>query len=259
VLVIAVLAGAIPIMMPRNYGLYSIVTTPLAVILVEVHAGASASLVGARLLDTLVGCVIVLVFGYLLWPSTWHAPRHLAAGVADAVRSVEGYLDIALGRQRAVATDDGTAGDARAAGRPDDERVRTTARRATYRELSDLRTRVARSLAEPPVVSSAAASWMPEITALEAVTDAVTAAATTTAASSEAVDRSDVEGSRRVLADLAEAIVEGRRPGTAPVPTTGALTGLGDALTTARAALPSHERTPATHHARGTAAPDGAA
>ncbi|MEF3402382.1 FUSC family protein [Agromyces sp. CCNWLW203] len=259
VLVIAVLAGAIPIMMPRNYGLYSIVTTPLAVILVEVHAGASAQIVGARLLDTLVGCVIVLVFGYLLWPSTWHAPRHLAAGVADAVQSIERYLGIALGRRPAEMAAAGTVSDAPATGGPDDDRARLAARRATYRELSDLRTRVAKSLAEPPAISSAAASWMPEITALEAVTDAVTAAATTTAATGEAVDRSDVEGSRRVLADLAAAIVEARPPGAVSVPTTGPLTGLGDALSTARAVLPPHGRTSGTHHRHGTAAPDGAA
>lgn len=53
-----ILAALIPIAMPRNDGLYSVVTTPLAVILVEVHAGASPALVESRVLDTVLGCAL---------------------------------------------------------------------------------------------------------------------------------------------------------------------------------------------------------
>ncbi|MFB9311070.1 FUSC family protein [Agromyces hippuratus] len=255
VLVIAALAGALPIMMPRNYGLYAIVTTPLAVILVEVHAGASAQIVGARLLDTLVGCAIVLVFGYLPWPSTWHAPRHLASGVADVVRSMVEYFDIALGARRDSESGTGATGESDAVSptESDADRARVTARRATYRSLSDLRTRVAKSLPEPPAISAPAASWIPEIDALEGVADTVTAIATTTAASGVAIDPRDLARARDVLIDLAEAIDEGRPPSAVPVPGEGPLAALGDELSAARAALSSRVRERAPRARRGRA------
>ncbi len=202
----------IPIVMPRNYGLYAVISTPLAVMLVEMHAGVQAGLVESRLLDTVLGCAIVLVLGYAIWPSTWRAPQRLGGSVAGLCRALAEYVRVALGP---TATE--PSGDAGAVP------SRTDARRATYRSISNLRADAARALAEPPPVSSAAAAWMPAIGALERVTDAATAAATTAEASGARIDRKDVAEVEAALTDLADSIDSARPPGADPVPAAGAL------------------------------------
>ncbi|MGM7670384.1 FUSC family protein [Microbacterium sp. A93] len=224
ILVILLLAALVPITMPRNFGLYSAITTSLAVLLVEIHAGASSGLVDSRLLDTVLGCAIVLLIGYLPWPATWRAPRHLAANVAGLVRSVARYAGIAL-------VDSAGQGSAAASS---EERA-AAARRATYRQLSDMRTLVARSLSEPRT-ADAAATWMLEIAALERVTDAITAAATTEAASAVAINRRDAERAQAALMELAGAIDAGQAPRPLTAATAGPLALLDDEISSAREA-----------------------
>ncbi|MCK8468768.1 FUSC family protein [Microbacterium sp. KSW4-16] len=178
VAVILLLAASIPAVMPRNYGLYAMVTTPIAVLLVELHAGPGAGIVDARLFETLAGCAIVLLLGFACWPATWHAPRRFAVQVADLVRAVGAYGEVVLAD-------------------PDDTR-RATMRHRVYRQISDLRTRIAQSMAEPPAISSAMAAWLPAIAALDRLTDAVTVAATDvpdTAPSGPAMPAADVAAS----------------------------------------------------------------
>lgn len=229
VLVIFVLAAAIPIVMPRNYGLYAIVTVPLAVVLVEVHAGVDISAVGTRMLDTLLGCAIVLIVGYLPWPSTWRAPRNLASGVAELARTVAGYLSAAL-----------SVGDT-------DDASRARMRRATYRAISDEHTRLTRSLGEPPAISSVAIAWMPTIGALERVADAVTTVATATAAGGDPPSDDDVARCRAALDELADGIATHRDPTPGELPRTGALRDLGDEI---EAAFAASRVEPVRSHAR---------
>lgn len=248
VLAVLALAALIPITMPRNYGLYSGVSVCLAVLLVELHAGASASLIESRLFDTVLGCVVVLAIGYLPWPSTWRAPQLLAQQVADLARGMADYATVAL-------TDSSAARPPNGDGPADPSipgRAQTTARRQTYRRISDLRTRIVRSLAEPPAISAAAASWTPEITALERVADAVTAAATTTAVSGAELESRDVDRVHGALTDLAAAIADDRAPGADDVPSSGALADVGDEIRSARGALSLRVRQRA-HHVRAEA------
>lgn len=245
VLVIAVLAASIPITKARNYGLYLVVTTPLSVVLVEVHAGSTSALIGSRLMDTLLGCAIVILLGYLLWPSTWRAPRRIAVTVAELARSIALYSEIALGQPRSSQA----GGEARDTTQPggavsDGELRLIAARRDTSRRLADLRTRVTQSLAEPPRVSSATASWMPEIEALQCVADAVTAAQAIAAVAECEIDMRDVDSSRDALIDLAGAIALDRSPGAEAVPSSGPLEALGAEISSARSALAFRARSP---------------
>ncbi|MGL3150102.1 FUSC family protein [Microbacterium sp. A82] len=219
ILVILPLAALIPIAMPRNFGLFSAIMTSLAVLLVELHAGASAGLVSSRLMDTVLGCAIVLLIGYLPWPATWRAPRNLAKNVAGLARSIAQYAGIAL-------EDQVTDSDAQRA---------AAARRALYRQIADMRTLVARSLSEPRI-ADAASAWMLEIAALERVTDAITAAATTQIASSTTVDRQATERAQAALRELADAIEAGRAPQTVEPSGSGPLALMDDEISSARAA-----------------------
>ena len=69
----AVLAGLLPYGQLRNWGLLSTFLTPLVVILIDLLQWACWVLALDRLVDTLLGCAIVLLVGYAPWPSSWHA------------------------------------------------------------------------------------------------------------------------------------------------------------------------------------------
>jgi len=86
-------------------------------------------------------------------------------------------------------------------------------------------------------VGVAAASWEPEVAALGRVTDAITATATTAAASGVAIDAADVAIVESALIDLADAVSAGRMPSAAELPHSGPLAGVCAEIRTARAAL----------------------
>jgi uncharacterized membrane protein YccC len=218
---LAVFSGAMPVVILRNYGLFSVFLTPVIVILLELVHGGDTGLVVSRVTDTLIGCAIVLVIGYLPWPSTWRSARQLGGRVADVASDVADYVAVALAPPDVAAPD------------------RSATRRATYRRLSDLRTLVQQTLAEPPPASTAAAAWWPEIVALERVTDAVTSAAIRAAQSHSPVDQDAVVGLHRAVTDLAASIRTGRALGPVELPPDGPLQAVGDEVAAARAVLAS--------------------
>ena len=138
---------------------------------------------GARLLDTLLGCAIVLVVGYLLWPQTWRAP--LDEALRDAALTLDSFVEAAF------------------TGSPTERR---RARRRNYRALTELQTQLQRRLAEPPPISTRAAAWWPVIVQLERTSDAVTEAVIATRAGEPAPDLAQVtalrRGIRRLEADV---------------------------------------------------------
>jgi uncharacterized membrane protein YccC len=160
-----ILAALLPFGRSRNYGLLSTFLTPLVVVLIDLLAPAGWQLAEDRLVDTLIGCAIVLLVGYAPWPMVWysHLPRQYAQTVRDMCR----YLEEVLGRQ-----DRGAAAGGAAAGASSRARLR----RPTYRALADLRAEFQRTMSEPPRVSRPAAAWWPAVIGLEQVMDAITAA-----------------------------------------------------------------------------------
>ena len=91
---IAVLAAGQPYGRLRNFGLAATFMTPLVVLLIDLLAPASWRLPEQRLVDTLLGCAIVLLVGYVSWPSSWHShlPRQFAATLRDICRFMEAAL-----------------------------------------------------------------------------------------------------------------------------------------------------------------------
>jgi uncharacterized membrane protein YccC len=159
----ALLAALLPFGRSRNYGLLSAFLTPLVVVLIDLLSPAGWQLAEDRLIDTLVGCAIVLLAGFAPWPMSWyaHLPRQFARTTLDVCR----YLELALLADTS---------DEDAASPPERSRMR----RSTYRALADLRTEFQRTMSEPPSISRRAAAWWPAVVALEQVMDAVTATAT---------------------------------------------------------------------------------
>ena len=187
------LAALLPYGRSRNYGLMAVFLTPLVVVLIDLLAPGGWRLAEDRLVDTLIGCAIVLLIGYAPWPASWQA--HLPGKFADAIRGVSRYLQVALAGPPAggQATSSG--------GRPDLGHVtdRTRLRRRARRGLSDLRAEFERTMSEPRAISRQATSWWPALVGLDEVMDAVTATAV-------AIEHGAAAPSAGAVAELAAAL-----------------------------------------------------
>jgi uncharacterized membrane protein YccC len=204
----AVLAAMLPYGRQLNYGLMATFLTPLVVLLIDLLDRTGWQLAQARLIDTLVGCAIVLVVGYAPWPRSWQA--HLPGQFADAVSHVARYTEAALVKDS-----------------PDRRRLR----RQTYRELSDLRAEFQRAMSEPRRLSHQATAWWPALVALEQVMDAVTSTAVAVEHGAPAPPAEQVGQFTGVLGQIAAAVRAGRRPqADVQLPTCQALAPITDAV-----------------------------
>jgi uncharacterized membrane protein YccC len=196
----AVLAALLPYGRSRNYGLLATFLTPLVVLLIDLLSPAGWQLAEDRLIDTLIGCGIVLVIGFAPWPMSWyaHLPRQFAAATLD----VCAYLGATL--------DPGPDG----AGPAELSRMR----RSTYRALSDVRTEFQRTMSEPPSISRSATAWWPAVAALEQVMDAATATALAVQRGAR-VPSAGVQQLCAALREIAQAASTGSAvPGTPELP-----------------------------------------
>jgi uncharacterized membrane protein YccC len=209
----AIFAGLLPYGRDRNWGLFSTFLTPLVVILIDLLVRTGWALALDRLIDTVLGCAIVLLVGYAPWPSSWHA--HLPEQFATALDSVARYTETAL---------------TGAPGRP-------ALRRQTYRVLSDLRTEFQRTMAEPPSVSGRAARLWPALAGLEQVTDAVTATAVRGDVTGQRPDPGQVAQLAGALRSLARGIRDGRLPDDLPLPDDADVRPVADRIADVRRAL----------------------
>ncbi|MEV7071890.1 FUSC family protein [Streptomyces sp. NPDC093990] len=149
------LAPLIPALTPRGYGYQTAAITPVILLLSDVLNHQGTALLMPRLLDSLMGCAIALVAGYLLWPESWHT--RVGDRLADAVGDTAAYVESAF-----------------LAGTEPSARARM--RRRLYRDLSAIRTEFQRALTEPPPTGRRAAAWWPLVVAVERIVDATTAA-----------------------------------------------------------------------------------
>jgi uncharacterized membrane protein YccC len=175
----AVFAAILPWARNSNFGLFSVFQTPLNILLLDLTLPSGSSIVAARLVDTLIGCAIVLVFGYLLWPQTWRAP--LEQALRDSALALDAFVAAAF------------------TGSPAERR---RARRRNYRALTELQTQLQRRLAEPPPISTRAAAWWPVIVQLERTSDAVTEAVIAAREGEPSPDLAQVTVLRRAIRQL---------------------------------------------------------
>jgi uncharacterized membrane protein YccC len=205
---LAVLAALLPYGRSRNYGLFATLLTPLVVVLIDLLAPAGWRLAEERLLDTLIGCAIVLLVGFAPWPMAWYA--HLPRQFAQAVGDVREYMEEAL---RGPEADDGA--DPGAGSEVTRLPARSRMRRSTYHALADLRTEFQRTMSEPPSISRRATAWWPAVVALEQVMDAVTSTALAVSRGTR-VPSSGVAMLSAALRTVSEAVEEGTRLGSPP-------------------------------------------
>ncbi|MEU3272601.1 FUSC family protein [Saccharomonospora sp. NPDC006951] len=215
VLVVAFFAAGAAIGKVRNYGILSAFVTPLIIVQMDLTAGGDWPVVMARLIDTVLGCVIVLVFGYLLWPGS-RRPK-VGGRLADVSDEVAEYVEYGL----------------RPAETAQDTAERSKRRRIAYRGLADLRTAFQQLVVEPSPAGRQAAAWWPAIVALEQVADAVTAVVVTIEHGAQPPESADVELLTAALSELASAVREQRDPADVELPETETLSNVSDQLESA--------------------------
>jgi uncharacterized membrane protein YccC len=196
----ALAAAVLPWARGANFGLFSVFLTPLVILLLDLAVPSGSGLVAARLVDTLIGCAIVLVFGYLLWPQTWRAP--LDEALRAAALALDGFVEAAF------------------TGTPTERR---RARRRCYRALTELQTQLQRRLAEPPPISTRAAAWWPVIVQLERTSDAVTEAVIAIRSGEPAPDPAQVAVLRRAIRQLEDDVRTHTPPDDAEILAEGVL------------------------------------
>ncbi|MGP4010594.1 FUSC family protein [Streptomyces sp. 4N124] len=153
--VMLLLAPLIPALTPRGYGYQTAAITPVILLLSDILNHQGTGLLLPRLVDSLMGCAIALIAGYLLWPESWHV--RVGDRLADAVADTATYVEAAFGKG-------------------EDPAARARMRRRLYRDLSVIRTEFQRALTEPPPTGRRAAAWWPLVVAVERIVDVTTAA-----------------------------------------------------------------------------------
>ncbi|MFI5797001.1 FUSC family protein [Streptomyces sp. NPDC051677] len=179
------LAPLIPALTPRGYGYQTAAITPVILLLSDILNHQGTGLLLPRLVDSLIGCAIALVAGYLLWPESWHT--RVGARLADTVADTARYVDAAFGPDVAPA-------------------ARARMRRRLYRDLSVIRTEFQRALTEPPPTGRRAAAWWPLVVAVERIVDATTAARVRVKHGAEPPSEREVGQITRQLRELAEGL-----------------------------------------------------
>ncbi|MFH8837569.1 FUSC family protein [Streptomyces sp. NPDC017868] len=183
--VMAVLAALIPASSAKGYAFQTAAITPVILLLSDILNHQGFDLVLPRLYDSLIGCGIALVAGYLLWPESWHS--RVGDRLADAVADTAAYVRQAFGGE-------------------EDHGGRLRARRKLYRDLSTVRSEFQRALTEPPPTGPRAAAWWPLVVAVERIVDATTAARIRVDHGAPAPDPAEVATVERELRELADGL-----------------------------------------------------
>lgn len=158
ILFMAVLAALLPWAAQRNYAFMCLFLTPLVLVLLEYVVPTQVSIHYAvlRLIDTLLGGMITLFFGYIIWPNK-SRHRHFADSFQTLRSTLANYLRCLVN----------TASE-------QDESAVHRARHAAYGQLADLRSSLQKQLSDPPAASREALSWFPLIASASRVNNAIT-------------------------------------------------------------------------------------
>jgi len=208
----AFFGGLIPLLKVKSYAMRTAAVTPLMLFLLDMISPIpSGELVTARLVDTVLGCLIVLVFGYALWPESWRV--RLGYRITAGLEAAADYLDEAF------------------TGSWD---VRSRDRRALRRSLNSIQNGLRQMLSEPPPASRQGTAWWPVLIELDHLVDAITAASARVRGGAEPPPEREVQAVSAELREMGAAIHDGRKPkaGDLTVPSSEEI--LGDVATQTR-------------------------
>lgn len=192
---VAAVCGALIPVSVRHFALQTAALTPLLLSLVFLGGDTGAE--WRRLLDTLLGCAVVLAVGAL--PGLGGPRAQVRVRLSLAVRATRDHLDGVLSARAPYA-------------------VRLRLRREAYRALADARRAVEVASAEHPPFGRDLAAWAPVVAALEEIVDAATACGVRLGQGAPAPEAPLAAGLRALLSDLADAVATRRPPADIPLP-----------------------------------------
>ncbi|MFJ9030837.1 FUSC family protein [Streptomyces sp. NPDC102274] len=185
VAVMLVVAGLVPAFAAKGYAFQTAAITPVILLLSDTLNRQGSALVVPRFVDSMMGCAIALIVGYLLWPESWRS--RIGDRLADSVEDTAEYV------RRAFVY-----------GADQSDRLRM--RRRLYRDLSVVRSEFQRAVTEPPPTGPRAAAWWPLVVAVERVVDATTAARVRVDYGAEPPTPAEIAGIERELRKLAAGV-----------------------------------------------------
>ncbi|MFD1198603.1 FUSC family protein [Brucella gallinifaecis] len=161
VVILTAIAFLIPWAIQKSYAVFSLVLTPLVLVLIDYVSPETkeANYAIWRLVDTLTGGAIVIVFGYLIWPKRKYETFERCFSAAR--EAMAHYLEQVL-----------------KSAKPADEKSGpvnlVAARRLAYGKLAEMRATLQKTLGDPPPAGVQAMVWYPVITSMERLCDAIT-------------------------------------------------------------------------------------
>lgn len=193
---VAALAFLVPYTISRNWGMFGTLLTPLVLVIIDLPSNAGWTLAEERLIDTLLGCAIVLLLGYAPWPTSWYAD--VGSQFTAATGEIASYLRT-LGAN------------------PDSSAIGEHRRRA-YRLLSDVRTVFQRALSEPAAIQRRTTAWYPAVVELERTLDAIAAVSVRTRRSATEPANTGMQQLADVMDEFTDALRSGRQPSRHELP-----------------------------------------
>lgn len=85
VVIIAIIAGARPVLRQAHYMSYSTVMVPLVLLLSGFGKDLPESVIADRIVTTLMGCFLALIFGYWIWIKHFLKEQHVLSEIKEGI------------------------------------------------------------------------------------------------------------------------------------------------------------------------------
>lgn len=154
ILIVGLLCAGIPYSVRRNYAWFSVLITPVVLILLDLGGTVGLSVLLQRVIHTGTGCTLVLLLGYAFWPDTWRpSARPEIARICDQMADLALSIPLDFDSSAAVALAD--------------------RRLAIAQGIAELRLRATTALSEPQGPRLRAQHWQEVAACLENALQAI--------------------------------------------------------------------------------------
>ncbi|MFM0500832.1 FUSC family protein [Paraburkholderia caffeinilytica] len=107
ILIVGLLCAGIPYSVCRNYAWFSVLITPVVLILLDLGGTVGLNVLVQRVIHTETACVLVLVLAYAFWPDTWRpSARPEIARLCDQLADLALSIPLDFDGDAAVALSD---------------------------------------------------------------------------------------------------------------------------------------------------------
>jgi uncharacterized membrane protein YccC len=145
----ALLAAPIPWAVRRNYAYFTVLITPIVLLILGFLSPVGPATVADRVAQTVLGCAVVICFGWLTWRGTWLPPSR--PQIAAVLTDLASYLG---------------------GGPPGSPGGTARSRYALTRSAGEIRAVAAHGALEPPLIRQRRTRWSGIVDDIDAVVTA---------------------------------------------------------------------------------------